>query len=441
MDMNKVPPKMRPKKLGGARAGTLVVCPVIALTQWKSEIEKFTEVGTFSVGIYHGPNRAKEMPAEMMRTYDVVLTTYQVLEQDYRKMVSPNKVTCPNCGGKFKIEKLTVHLKYFCGESARRTEAQSRQRRTGANRSSEGRGGGENKRGANSKKNPPSKNAKASIKSQTPPKKVESGRKTIQVHRTATYDSDTELSVGDACADTVYRGRPSRSAAIKASEKVAISLKDWKQGDDQSDESSFASSSSHGTSNVDDTSSTDLPVYKGPRAPVVKAVKKKGQSIPGLAAERAREKQREALEEVTISKAKRIKPKSPVSEGREKGKANPTLDRALEKQREALNVAKNSKKFSKVKHPAVKGKGRGKGRKHFDGSSVSSGDESEDRMRKDPLDGIDMDERLEEAMAGARFSPLHSFCWWRVSSMLLAIGPQFYTLAHKITCLYQGLPG
>ncbi len=40
MKMNDVPNSILPKKrkgssVGGARAGTLVICPVIALTQWK----------------------------------------------------------------------------------------------------------------------------------------------------------------------------------------------------------------------------------------------------------------------------------------------------------------------------------------------------------------------------------------------------------------------
>lgn len=39
------------------------------------------------------------------------------------------RVKCPNCGGKFKIDKLRIHLKYFCGEAAERTEAQARQHR------------------------------------------------------------------------------------------------------------------------------------------------------------------------------------------------------------------------------------------------------------------------------------------------------------------------
>lgn len=76
MELLKVPKKLRPRD-GGARAGTLVICPVIALSQWRSEIEKFTEEGTLSVCTYHGPDREKETPRELMKKYDVVLTTYQ----------------------------------------------------------------------------------------------------------------------------------------------------------------------------------------------------------------------------------------------------------------------------------------------------------------------------------------------------------------------------
>lgn len=103
MVMNNIPKKIWPKKGKAARAGTLVVCPVVALNQWKTEIEKFTEPGTLTVAIYHGPNRAKEFPSATLSKYDVILTTYQVIEQDFRKMVSPNKIKCPNCGAKFKV--------------------------------------------------------------------------------------------------------------------------------------------------------------------------------------------------------------------------------------------------------------------------------------------------------------------------------------------------
>jgi DNA repair protein RAD16 len=64
------------------------------------------------VGIYHGPNRAKEMPAEMMQKYDIVLTTYQVMEQDFRKMVSPNKGKF--CEDVLWLPLIAVLAGYFC---------------------------------------------------------------------------------------------------------------------------------------------------------------------------------------------------------------------------------------------------------------------------------------------------------------------------------------
>lgn len=69
----------------------------------QSEIEKFCDSSSLSVCIYHGSDRVKEVPREVMGKYDVVLTTYQVIEHDFRKMVSPNKVKCPNCGNRFKV--------------------------------------------------------------------------------------------------------------------------------------------------------------------------------------------------------------------------------------------------------------------------------------------------------------------------------------------------
>lgn len=43
MDMCNVPPKMRPHKYAAARAGTLVVCPVIALHQRKKRRNEICE--------------------------------------------------------------------------------------------------------------------------------------------------------------------------------------------------------------------------------------------------------------------------------------------------------------------------------------------------------------------------------------------------------------
>lgn len=88
----------------------MLLVSVIALTQWKSEIDKFCEDGALSVAIYHGPDRAKTLPRSLLTKYDVVLTTYQVLEADFRKMVSPNKVKCPNCGARFKVRMCNMFI-------------------------------------------------------------------------------------------------------------------------------------------------------------------------------------------------------------------------------------------------------------------------------------------------------------------------------------------
>lgn len=47
------------------------------------------------------------------------------MEIEYRKATAGTKVTCKLCGKKFYPDKLRVHRKYFCGEDAQRTEAQS----------------------------------------------------------------------------------------------------------------------------------------------------------------------------------------------------------------------------------------------------------------------------------------------------------------------------
>lgn len=46
-------------------------------------------------------------PADLIK-FDVVLTTYSVIETEFRKMIEPTKVNCPYCGKKFLAEKLKV---------------------------------------------------------------------------------------------------------------------------------------------------------------------------------------------------------------------------------------------------------------------------------------------------------------------------------------------
>ena len=101
---------------------TLVVCPVAAVMQWYSEIQKFLGPETLSIHVYHG---SQKISAEKLTQFDVVLTTYQTLENEYRKQANLAKVMCKHCRRMFLPGKLGFHLKYMCGPNAMRTLKQS----------------------------------------------------------------------------------------------------------------------------------------------------------------------------------------------------------------------------------------------------------------------------------------------------------------------------
>ena len=61
----------------------LVVGPTVALMQWKNEIEKHTTGNQLKVLLFHGANRASTV--EELEKYDVILTSYSVMESVYRK--------------------------------------------------------------------------------------------------------------------------------------------------------------------------------------------------------------------------------------------------------------------------------------------------------------------------------------------------------------------
>ena len=106
------------------RAGTLIVLPTVAIRQWQSEITRFTKQNSLTVKVYHGNDRNSEDINEIQNV-DIIITSYKILEIEYRKATAGTKVICSVCGKKFYPEKLRVHRKYFCGENAQRTELQS----------------------------------------------------------------------------------------------------------------------------------------------------------------------------------------------------------------------------------------------------------------------------------------------------------------------------
>ncbi|XP_024522203.1 DNA repair protein RAD5A-like isoform X2 [Selaginella moellendorffii] len=70
--------------------GTLIICPMTLLSQWRSELEAHVSPGTVSVFAYYGPDRSRD--AKTLSKYDVVLTTYGVVQSE-----------CNNSGGEGPI--------------------------------------------------------------------------------------------------------------------------------------------------------------------------------------------------------------------------------------------------------------------------------------------------------------------------------------------------
>merc|ERR1711871_1641168 len=110
------------------RGCTLIVLPTVAIRQWQSEISRFTVENSLKVKVYHGSNRA-DCSLKDLADADVVLTSYKVLEIEYRKATAGFKVQCSVCKKKFYPEKLRVHRKYFCGDKAVMTAAQAKTQR------------------------------------------------------------------------------------------------------------------------------------------------------------------------------------------------------------------------------------------------------------------------------------------------------------------------
>jgi hypothetical protein len=101
-----------------AEGPTLVIVPTSAMMQWASEIESHCAHGALKVCTYHGAAREK---AAGLYKYDVVLTTYPIVEAEWRKEVDKVKVGCAHCARMFLPRTLLVHNAYFCGPDAVRT--------------------------------------------------------------------------------------------------------------------------------------------------------------------------------------------------------------------------------------------------------------------------------------------------------------------------------
>ncbi|KAF7805789.1 DNA repair protein RAD16-like isoform X1 [Senna tora] len=89
--------------------GTLVICPVVAVTQWVSEIDRFTLKGSTKVLVYHGAKRGR--CSKQFSEYDFVITTYSIVESEYRKYMMPPKEKTEKQSKQLKKKKREVNKK------------------------------------------------------------------------------------------------------------------------------------------------------------------------------------------------------------------------------------------------------------------------------------------------------------------------------------------
>ena len=248
-------------------------------------------------------------------------------------------------------------MKYFCGEGAVRTEAQARQRRNDDDGGRQGRS-----RGAPGNGNGSSKSLKGA-----------SGKKNIPHKRTSRIaDSDSECELSDLSPKRLSSGRNSRKASVTATARMSRSKKEWmiEKNDDSEEYELAADSASDDFS--DDANATMKKV--APKA-------RRGKNS--------------------------LKRTSVVDDDSDDSDSDDFVGR------KKVFTTKMKKGNAPVKTKAVIKKGTKKmaGKKKDDDSDDES---SADADPSDPMDGIDMDLLMKEAMDGSRMSLLHSFCWWRI---------------------------
>ena len=289
-------------------------------------------------------------------SYNVVNHDKIVIEADFRKMASPNKVKCPNCGKKFKIDRLKLHLKYYCGEFAERTEAQARQIRAS-----------ERGNQSTSSSHVQSKNAAKGKKSITK-KKVNLKSMDDEI----VYKSDSSVQSTDKKVNARYGIRSARKIATKK-------LSAYKSYETGSSESSFSYESDD-----DDNDDDDDDEYVNPTKSRKKTTKGKVE--------------RTTKDIVRKRNRKTIQPSVSSSE-----ESDDELNAAaIESQRKALETARFGKKDKKEKKQYAK-----------KGTKQNKRDKNVDADDENVID-IDMDQLIEEAQSNSCMSILHSMCWWRI---------------------------
>jgi len=169
-----------------------------------------------------------------------------------------------------QVDKLRIHLKYFCGDGAERTEAQSRQHRNAESSSNNRRNASRgDKRGTKSsmKSDENMVKKKPVKKTNLPRSKLES--KSFSNHIDS-IDNDSESDLSELQAKGSKKGdlraRISRAAATKAKSRLSAAARLWdNDSSDDDDDYDDASSSNVDVDEDDSVSSSEDEAIKRAR--------------------------------------------------------------------------------------------------------------------------------------------------------------------------------
>lgn len=240
-------------------------------------------------------------------------------------------------------------------------------------------------------------------------------KRSVHVKRASGYDSDSDLSVPEDL--DLKSPRPTRSAAKTASMKLTASAKQWGASGGPSDLDDFSDESEQPSG--DEESSVET-------APTTRLART-GTSVESPDSDSGDSESED--DEVVARSRKRQKL---------------ALDRAKANKKKGEPAKKKSFKGGKGKE-AAKGPAKGQKRKKLllpDESSESSSEESSGGgVDRDPLEGIDLAQLMEDAMVGSRASVLHTMCWWRIvldeAHMIKSRSSQTAAAAFSLTSIHR----
>lgn len=126
----------------------------------------------------------------------------------------------------------------------------------------------------------------------------------------------------------------------------------------------------------------------------------------------------DSSEEENMPRSRRDRDASIYSDSEsDESEEDPALARVRERQAKILRNAKASKtgkKKPEAKKEIFKER-KTDGKKSRKKKKISSDESSgEDEDRGEPIDDVDMERLVKEAMEGSQMSALHSLCWWRI---------------------------